>query len=60
MKIHADNPTTRVIVDAAAKRPILVHLAGLTFAMYDVEARALADQLHDAADDVLNQRADPP
>lgn len=50
MKLHARNLKPHVSVHREATRPILLRLAGLHLALTPTESRALADQLHDAAD----------
>lgn len=50
MRLHARDVAPTVRTDRTARRPVILHLARLTFTMTTAEARALADQLHDAAD----------
>ncbi|MGW4581946.1 hypothetical protein ACWELP_24955 [Rhodococcus aetherivorans] len=50
MKLHARNLNPVVTVDGTAARPVLLRVAGLVLAMSAREARALADELHDAAE----------
>lgn len=50
MKLHARNVTPDVFLDQQARRGIVLRFAGLRITMTATEARALADQLHDTAD----------
>lgn len=50
MRLHARNLDPRVHTDRDAHRPVVLRFAGLRLTMTPTEARALADQLHDAAD----------
>ncbi|KOS54512.1 hypothetical protein [Rhodococcus rhodochrous] len=52
MKLHARNLNPGVTVDGTATRPVLLRVAGLVLAVTPGEALALADQLHDAAEEI--------
>lgn len=50
MKLHARNLDPHVYIDRDAHRTVVLRFAGLRIAMTATEARALADQLHDATE----------
>ena len=52
MKLTTDTCTASVNADPTAhRRPVLLRFAGLVLAMTPTEARTLADQLHDTAEE---------
>ncbi|WP_343466578.1 hypothetical protein AAI421_21330 [Rhodococcus aetherivorans] len=51
MKLTARSARAVVEPEPGATRPVLLRFAGLHFAMTATEARTLADQLHDAAEE---------
>lgn len=52
MKLRGRNIKLHVMTDPASAHPVLLCLCGLHFALRPDQARALADQLHDAAEDI--------
>ncbi|REE74381.1 hypothetical protein C8E05_3816 [Rhodococcus wratislaviensis] len=50
MRLLTRNLAAEVSTDPAANRPITLRFAGLHVVMTAAEARALADELHDAAE----------
>lgn len=51
MKLHAKNLKPVIRVHRQSTRPVILHIARLTFTMTAAEAFALADQLADAAEE---------
>ncbi|NKS00921.1 hypothetical protein GTA09_15325 [Rhodococcus hoagii] len=51
MRLHSRNLTPEVTVDPDANRPVTLRFAGLRVAMTGMEARQLADNLVDAAEE---------
>ena len=56
MKLRARNIRPEVLTDPTASRPVLIRLCGLWLALTATEARALADELHDAADTLTQEK----
>lgn len=52
MRLHARNLDPNVYVDRHANRSIILRLGTLRFTMTTTEAIALADTLHDAAEEI--------
>ncbi len=50
MRLLSRNLAAVVTTDRASNRPVTLRLAGLCVVMTATEARALADDLHDAAE----------
>lgn len=49
MKIRTNDLAATVVTDRSAVRPIQLRIAGIRLTMTPLEARSLADKLHNAA-----------